>query len=292
MNIKDTKIYYEISANEENQKVYDILKKKLKISRRLIIVLKKENGILLNGTPVFTDKIVSKGDIISINLTEKNSSQNITPENIPIEIVYEDEHILVVNKPRKMAVHPTLNYENKTLANAVMYYFKDTSFVFRPVNRLDKDTSGLIIIAKNKFSAERLSSQLSQNKIEKIYTAITVNTPSPLSGTIEAPISRADDSIIKRCIAESGSNSATKYKVLDSINNKSLVEICPLTGRTHQIRVHMAHIGCPLYADFLYGEEVENETFYLHCSSLTFVHPATFKPLTVNCPLPEYFKLN
>lgn len=284
------RIDYKISKSEEALTVYDVLKKKLKISRRLIISLKKDNGIKLNGISVFTNHLVKEDDILSVDLTETQSSDNLTPKNLPIDIIYEDEHILAVNKPRGMAVHPTLNYENGTLANAVMYYYKDINFVFRPVNRLDKDTSGLVLIAKNKLSAERLSKQLSDNTIQKVYTAILCGTPTLLSGTIDAPISRTDDSIIKRCVSNNGADSKTLYKIIKSSDKFSVAEICPITGRTHQIRVHMAHIGCPLYADFLYGNEIENETFYLHCSSLTLAHPFTNEKLHINCKLPEYFE--
>lgn len=284
------KINYTVSESENSLTVYDILKKKLKISRRLIIALKKNNGIELNSLPVFTNQTVKESDILSVNLEEKESSTDIMPENIPLDIIYEDEHILVVNKPQGMTVHPTLNYESGTLANAVMYYYKDVSFVFRPVNRLDKDTSGLVLVAKNKLSAERLSKQLHDKAINKTYTAILVGVPSPVSGTVDVPISRTDDSIIKRQVSENGAKSKTIYKVIKNNSKMSLVEVSPVTGRTHQIRVHMAHIGCPLYADFLYGTEIENETFYLHCSSLSFTHPFTDQKVNLTCDLPHYFK--
>lgn len=284
------KTNYIIPPESGGRSIYDILKKNLKISRRLIIALKKDNSIELNGAPVFTNHIVKENDILSIDLSEKESSENINPEKTPIDVIYEDEHILAINKPRGMAVHPTLNYESGTLANAVMYYYKDTPFVFRPVNRLDKDTSGLVLIAKNKFSAERLSKQLAEGNIKKTYTAIVCGHPSSLSGTINEPISRENDSIIKRCVSDNGAHSKTVYKVIETKNSKSLVEVSPITGRTHQIRVHMAHIGCPLYADFLYGEEIENESFYLHCGSLEFNHPFTEKKVNLTCNLPEYFK--
>ena len=284
------KINYTIQKEDSGRPVYEILKKRLKISRRLIISLKKNNGILLNNIQVFTNHPVNEGDVLSVEITETASSKSLEPENIPINIVYEDEHILAVNKPRGMAVHPTLNYENGTLANAVMYYYKDTSFVFRPVNRLDKDTSGIILIAKNKLAAERLSKELSENKITKIYAAVVCGIPSPSSGTISAPIAREDDSIIKRCVSDEGADAQTAYRTLEIYDDKSLVEISPITGRTHQIRVHMAYIGCPLYADFLYGKEIENEAFYLHCSSVEFTHPITEDKVKLSCNLPEYFK--
>ena len=284
------KISYTITKENSGRTVSDILRKNLKISRRLVITLKKTNGISLNDTPVFTNHVVKENDILKVELSEISVSENLAPENIPLDIIYEDEHLLIVNKPRKMAVHPTLNYESGTLGNAVMYYYKDENFVFRPVNRLDKDTSGLILIARNKLSAERLSKQLAENEIDKTYIAIVCGVPSPASGKITAPIARDENSIIKRCVSDSGVQSETLYKTIKTTGDKSLVEISPITGRTHQIRVHMAYIGCPLYADFLYGKEIENETFFLHCSALKFRHPITDEPLKITCSLPHYFK--
>lgn len=268
--------------------VGDVLKKRLKLSRRLITELKQEQRIFLNGNPVFTNVPVKLNDTIEVNIKDENTSETIIPQEIPIDILYEDEFFLAVNKPKGMVVHPTLNYKNGTLGNAVMYYYRDTPFVFRPVLRLDKDTSGIVVIAKNKLISERFSEQLKNHDIKKTYHAIVCGSLD--KGIIEAPIARSSDSIIKRCVSPSGAYSKTEYEVIFKTKTLSFIKVTPVTGRTHQIRVHMAHIGCPLYADFLYGTEIKNETFYLHCSSLEFIHPITQKKLKIECNLPEYFK--
>ncbi len=260
------------------------LSREAKLSRRLIISLKKTGGLFVNDKNVFTNYILNKDDKIKIVLPNENLSA-VTPQKMELDIVYEDKNLLVINKASGVAVHPTLNYQDFTLANGVAYYCKDNPFPFRPVNRLDKDTSGLVLIAKDKFTAGNLSKQLKENKITKVYEALVCGMPNPLEAEISAPIERCEDSIIKRCATESGAPSVTRYKVLQK-GEKSLVEVVPITGRTHQIRVHMAHIGCPLYADFLYGQEVEGEHFYLHCRELQFTHPVTDEKLTVSCKRP------
>lgn len=260
------------------------LTREAKLSRRLIITLKKTDGLFVNGKNEFTNYILKKGDKIKIVMPNENLS-DVTPQKMELDIVYEDEHLLIINKASGVAVHPTLNYQDFTLANGVAYYCKDNPFPFRPVNRLDKDTSGLVLIAKDKFTAGHLSKQLKENKIVKVYETLVCGTPNPLEAEISAPIKRCEDSIIKRCVTESGAPSQTRYKVLEK-GDKCLVEVLPLTGRTHQIRVHMAHIGHPLYADFLYGEEIMGEHFYLHCKELKFIHPVTNKEMNISCKRP------
>lgn len=276
----------EFTVNEVTSKytLGKFLSHEAKLSRRLIISLKKTGGLFVNDKNVFTSYILNKGDKIKIVMPNEDLSA-VTPQEMKLDIIYEDENMLVINKESGVAVHPTLNYQDFTLANGVAYYCKDNPFKFRPVNRLDKDTSGLVLIAKDKFTAGHLSKQLKENKITKVYEALVCGTPTPEEGEISAPIGLLEDSIIKRCVTESGAPSVTRYKVLKK-SEKSLVEVVPITGRTHQIRVHMAYIGCPLYADFLYGQEVENEHFYLHCRELQFTHPVSNEKLTISCKRP------
>ncbi len=278
-----------IQKTSENQTVGDFLKRSLSLSRRIIIKLKKTGGIEVNGSAVHTNFVLHEGDVLTVSLPEEQS-ETLKPESIPINVLYEDEHLLAVNKPKNMAVHPTLNYKSGTLANAVLHYFKGEPFVFRPVNRLDKDTSGVVLIAKNQIAASRLSAQLAQKEMQKTYFAIVFGVPQPSVGKISVPIALEEGSIIKRCINPSGASAETEYETVCTNNGLSLVRLFPHTGRTHQIRVHMAHIGCPLYADFLYGTEIPNETFYLHCASLSFMHPITQKQMTIHAPLPDCFK--
>ncbi|MBQ2967506.1 MAG: RluA family pseudouridine synthase [Clostridia bacterium] len=258
-----------------------LLKQKFKFSRRMITSLKKTNGIAVNSNAVFSNFVVQSDDTVTVTLPDL-TSDNILPEKGDLEVVYEDDFLLAVNKPKGIPVHPTLNFKSGTLANFVMYYFKGAPFVFRPVNRLDKDTSGLVLIAKDKNTAFQLSKQLKNGEIRKIYRATVVGTP-PESGTVDAPIARCTDSIIKRCISPDGKPSETVFRTLSAENGLSVVEAEPVTGRTHQIRVHFAHIGHPLYADFLYGEEIPGKTFRLHCHTLIFTHPETGKTLKIEC---------
>ena len=283
-------IKYVVNDMTNEYTVSDVLKKELKLSRRLIIHLKNEKSIFLNDILAFTNKVVKKGDILKVEINEPKSSETIIPQEMELDILYEDEHIIAINKPRGIAVHPTFNFPCGTLANGVLNYYKGQNFVFRSVNRLDKDTSGIVLIAKNRLSAERLCSQLKKSTVDKVYVAITENVPPSESGTICCPILRDKNSTIKRCVSENGSYAETSYKLLEKSGKRALVEICPKTGRTHQIRVHMAHIGCPLYSDFLYGTEIEGETFYLHCTKVSFIHPFTQQKITIECKLPEYFK--
>ena len=255
-------------------------------SSALITRLKKDDGILLNGKKEFVTKTVKTGDILKINLPE-DKSLNIVPNDIPLDILYEDDDILAVNKPYDMPTHPSLKHYEGTLANAVMHYYKDIPFTFRAITRLDRDTSGVVIIAKNIVSADRLSKALIDGNFQKEYLALCVGVPSPEKGIIDAPIKREKDGIIKRCISPDGKHSVTEYEVILKKDGLSLVNLFPKTGRTHQLRLHLSHIGTPIYSDFLYGTEVLGERTKLHASRITFSHPFTKKTVEIYAPLPQ-----
>ena len=259
-------------------------------SGNLITLLKKDDGILLNGKKEFVNKIVSKGDVLKINLPQE-TSENIVPNDIPIDILFEDEDILVINKPHNMPTHPSIGHFEGTLANAVMYYFRDIPFTFRAITRLDRDTSGVVLLAKNIVSADRLSKSLIKNEIEKEYTALCVGVPSLKSGIIDAPIMREKEGIIKRCISPFGKPAVTHYQVISEKDGLSLIRLFPKTGRTHQLRLHLSHIGTPIYSDFLYGEEISGERTRLHCRKLTFPHPFSGEMLEIEAPIPDDMKL-
>jgi len=259
-------------------------------SGNLITQLKKDDGILLNGRKEFVNKVVTKGDVLKINLPQGNS-ENIIPNDIHLDILYEDEDILAVNKPPNMPTHPSIGHFEGTLANAVMHYFRDVPHTFRAITRLDRDTSGVVLLAKNIVAADRLSKSLIKNEIKKEYMALCQGAPSPLSGRIDAPIKREKDGIIKRCIAKDGKTAITDYEVILKKDRFSLVRLFPKTGRTHQLRLHLSHIGVPIYSDFLYGEEIEGERTRLHCSKLTFPHPFSREMLEIQAPLPNDMKL-
>lgn len=281
---------YKITDKFNNQALSLFLKVK-KYSSQIITHLKRtENGILLNGEWARVRDILHTGDILTLQLIETESSENIVPTNLPLNIVYEDEDILIVNKAANTPIHPSQgNYDN-TLANAVAYYYqqKDETFTYRCINRLDRDTTGLLILAKHMYGASLLSDMVARREIHREYLAIaTGNTPS--EGTIIAPIGRVDGSTIERQVDEEhGDYACTHYKTLLSKNGYSLVSLKLETGRTHQIRVHMKHIGHPLPGDFLYNPDysvIKRQA--LHSHKLSFSHPITGKMLEFVAELPE-----
>ena len=232
----------------------------------------KRSGIFVDGVPCTVRAKIKKGSKITLILPDEKS-EGIPPIDIPLNIVYEDESILVIDKPKNMPTHPSKGNNIPTLANGVMAKF-DGNFVFRAVNRLDRDTSGLVLIAKDEISAHKLSSSMKKGLFTKKYLCKTDGIPSPREGRIEAPIRRLEEGNIKRVVAPDGKPAITKYRVIDETENGALCEIELFTGRTHQIRVHMAHIGTPLHDDFLYGKECDGE-YFLRCVEIGFPHPIT-----------------
>lgn len=260
-------------------------------SRGILSSMKADkNAIQLNGERGFGKSILQAGDSLHIHIPEADNTENILPVKMDLSILYEDEDILVINKAADMPVHPSIgNYDN-TLANGVTWYFKEKGqhFVYRCINRLDRDTTGALILAKNPYSAAVLSAQMKQRQIRRTYLAI-VQGIAPEQGTIDAPIGRAADSTIERQVDfANGESAVTHYERLATYHSYSLIELHLETGRTHQIRVHMKHIGHPLLGDFLYHPEDHSISRQaLHCASLTFTHPITGETLTINAKLPE-----
>ena len=229
-------------------------------------------------------------DTLTITISENESSENIVPTALPLDIVFEDEDLLIINKSADTPIHPSQgNYDN-TLANAVAYYYaqKNEPFTYRCINRLDRDTTGLLILAKHMYSASLLSNMVQNREIHREYLAIATGCVSK-EGVIEAPIGRVDGSTIERHVDyENGDYACTHYKCLSFQNGYSLVSLKLATGRTHQIRVHMKHIGHPLPGDFLYNPDyaVINRQA-LHSYRLEFIHPITNKKMEFTAPLPE-----
>ena len=236
--------------------IREFLKEELELSSRLIRRAAIEKRIFVNKEAVRMRKVLHTGDIVEVKL-ERVESQNIIPEKMELNIVYEDEDILVLNKPPYTVVHPTRGYPTGTLANGVLYYFNETNqnCIVRLVSRLDMDTSGLIIIAKNQYAHMALSKEMQLNHLEKRYLAVVHGHLQKEEGTIDLPIFKPEDeeSIFKRIIDERGQRSITHYKVVKKFKDATLVECLLETGRTHQIRVHLSHIGHPIYGDTLYG---------------------------------------
>ncbi len=265
-------------------KIRDYLKNRLGFSTSLIAKVKYDN-VILNGKPVHMRAMVKNGDEIQV-IFPIEESENITPIDIPIEIIYEDDDIIAINKPTNMPVHPCRGNSLPTLANALRYYL-GRPFVFRSVNRLDRDTSGIVLVAKSQLSAIRLCRQMQQNSMTKIYYAI-VEGEMPKRGIIDAPIAREHPDTLRRVVRDDGKKSLTEYELIEhTTDGNSLLRITLHTGRTHQIRVHMAHIGHPLVNDFLYGRQRSDEIYKLHCGELTFTHPSTGEEITLKCEIPK-----
>ncbi len=267
--------------------------KSLRYSQGLIAHLKRTpNGIVKNGVWTYTRDTLVPGDILTICLVEQESSDHITPIELPLHIVYEDEDLMIINKPANMPIHPSQgNYEN-TLANAVAWYYRKQgeSFVYRCINRLDRDTTGLLILAKHAYSAALLSHMVGNRGIHREYLAVTTGELPP-HGTICAPIGRVVGSTIEREVREDGDYACTHYARLEHKNGYSLASIHLETGRTHQIRVHMKSIGHPLPGDFLYNPDYRMiNRQALHSHKLSFLHPITGKQLTFTASLPDDMK--
>ena len=257
-------------------------------------VKKDPSAVLANGIPCFMNHILQPGDTLTLHIREAHSSEKNPPVELPLDIVYEDADLMVINKPAGMPIHPSMNNYYNSLANALAYYFKQQNcpFVFRCINRLDRDTSGLTIVAKHYVSAGMLSAMIANKAtsgITREYLAIAKGAVRPLEGTITAPLGRKEGSIIERTVDfEKGESAVTHYRVLDEKNGHSLVSLILETGRTHQIRIHMKYLGYPLIGDYLYNLDMEQiQRQALHAWKLSFVHPITGEKMQFTAPLPE-----
>ena len=286
----DRIFHYQITENEWGTTVLDFLRKK-GFSRHILSSMKADKEALTrNGQRIGGREQLLAGDYFRVRLLETVDSDGIIPVSMPLSILYEDEDILVINKPADMPVHPSIGNYTNTLANGVSAYLdaKGEHSPFRCINRLDRDTSGALILAKNAFSAAVLSTQMRNRQIRRTYLAV-VEGITPPNGTISAPISRVDDSVIERHVDFlHGEPAVTHYERLETKNEHSLLEIHLETGRTHQIRVHMGYIGHPLPADYLYHPEYDCfKRQPLHSLQLEFRHPLTDKSMCLLAPVPE-----
>lgn len=279
--------------NEHYTNVKEVLKKHFKISDRLLLKLKKNNKILLNSNSISVNQSIQKGDLIEISFDYEEENSNIVPTKMPLDIIYEDDWYIVINKKPNIPIHPSLLHYEDSLSNGIRFYFDSIGLKkkIRPVTRLDKDTSGLVIFAKNEYIQECLIRQMKTSTFMKEYTAICDGILKQKSGTINAPISRKPNSIIERQIDNYGVKAITHYNLINTFSNYSVVNCTLETGRTHQIRVHMSHIGHPLLGDTLYGNSSPLITRQaLHCSKLSFIHPVTNKDVNYIAPLQEDMK--
>lgn len=294
---------YNFFINDEQQstRIDLVLSLQLQeVSRSFVQKLLEKGAVTVNGTVCDSKKYkVKEGDEIEITVPEPEELK-IEAENIPLDIVYEDDDLLVVNKPRGMVVHPAVGNENGTLVNAIMYHCGDRlssiNGVIRPgiVHRIDKDTSGLLMIAKNDMAHESLSKQLAEHSITRRYEALVFNNFNEDEGTIDAPIGRDPNNRLRQAVTTQNSKHAiTHWRVLERFGKYTLVEARLETGRTHQIRVHMAYVKHPLVGDFVYGPKKQPfgvEGQLLHAKILGFVHPRTDQYMEFERPRPEIFE--
>lgn len=274
--------------------VSHFLKQKGFSSQNLVQLKKDPTAVQANGIPCFMNHILQPGDTLTLHIHEEHSSEKIPPVELPLDIIYEDEDLMVINKPAAMPIHPSMNNYYNSLANSLAYYFaqQNCPFVFRCINRLDRDTSGLTIVAKHYVSAGMLSTMIANKAssgITREYLAIVKGSVLPSGGTITAPLGRKEGSIIERCVDfEKGESAVTHYRVLDEKNGHSLVSLILETGRTHQIRIHMKYLGYPLIGDYLYNPDMALiQRQALHAWKLSFVHPITGEKMQFTAPLPE-----
>ncbi len=267
------------------------------LSRNFIQNLFEEDKVLINGKVAKGKVKLSTGDMIKIDIPEPEELK-VEAENIPIEIIYEDKDIVIVNKPKDMVVHPAPGNYTGTLVNALLYHCTDLSGingVIRPgiVHRIDKDTSGILVIAKNDLAHNDLAAQFKEHSIKREYYALVEGRIKKDEGTIDAPIGRHPNNRLKFAVSDGGKRAVTHYKVLEVFNSCTLVKCTLETGRTHQIRVHMAFIGHPLVGDTVYGlkkQKLTNNGQVLHAKTLGFIHPSKKEYIEFNSELPKEYK--
>lgn len=286
---------YIVDSLSNYTNVRQVLKNEFNMSNRLITKLKQNKFIYLNDEETYLDKSLSIGDVVKCKIDFEESSENIIPIQMDLKIIYEDDYLLAVDKPYNMAVHPSILHYTNSLSNGIQYYFNTIGLnrKIRPVNRLDRDTTGIVLFAKNEYIQECLIRQMQNCTFYKEYLAILEGHLSESIGTISAPISRKDGSIIERCIDKNGEIAISHYEVInfDTKSNISLVKFVLETGRTHQIRLHSKHIGHPIIGDTLYGNEsslISRQA--LHAHKISFIHPITKNKIELISELPEDMK--
>ena len=285
---------YEIRKDTDGMTVLQILKGELGLSHAFIKHLKfKENGITLNGEHVTVRKVVEQGDVLRLLTEDDTTPEKLTPNYLDLRIAYEDENTVVPDKPADMPTHQSFGHYGDTVANALTYRYQSKSlpFVFRPVNRLDRNTSGLLLIARNRISAAYLAEAMKEGRIKKQYVAILNGVLAEDEGQIDTYIRRTSESVIVREVCgenEGGDRAVTRFRVICRSDTHTMALAAPITGRTHQLRVHFAHLGCPLVGDDMYGEKSDLISRHaLHSFSLTFPNPKNGESVTVTSALPD-----
>ena len=281
-----------ITRAQDGQEVNTLLRRTLGLSGTVLRRVKwLEDGITLDGVRVNVRVRVREGQTLAVRLTDPAPTSGVIPAEGPLNIVYEDADLVVLNKAPGVLVHPGHGHFDDTLGNFLMWHYRKNGdgSDFHPVHRLDKGTSGLLVVAKHAHGQEKLKNQLHTDQFRRIYLAVCDGAPAESEGVIDAPIGPVDGSLTARQVRPDGRPARTHYQVLETRGPRTLVELELETGRTHQIRVHMAHIGCPLTGDFLYG--TENRALIgrpaLHSARLEFTHPITGERLAFSAPLPD-----
>ena len=284
-------IDYIIDEDSAGLRVEQFLRRKRYSGQNLSEIKRMPKSILVNGVHYYMRQELSTGDHLQVRICETKNSEKIPPTNLPLDIIYEDEDLLVLNKPAGMPIHPSLNNYTNSMANALAYYFQSQGkpFIFRCCNRLDRDTSGLTIVSKHLVSGSILSDMTKYREVHREYLAIARGSVTPSEGTIQAPLGRKGGTIIERTVDwEHGEDAVTHYKVVKEANGHSLVSLRLETGRTHQIRIHMKYLGYPLIGDYLYNPDMEYMTRQaLHSHHMEFTHPITGEHMSFTAPLPE-----
>lgn len=284
-------LIYDIQESDAGLKISHYLRRKGYSLQNLTDLKKMNESVLLDGKWAYLNQRLAGGEQLVIHIQEMESSEKVPPVELPLDIVYEDEDIIVINKPAGMPIHPSQNNYTNSMANALAWYYKQQGkpFIFRCTNRLDRDTSGLTVVSKHMLSGNIMSTMTARREFHREYLAIVRGSVLPPSGTIDAPLSRKPGSIIERTVDwEQGERAVTHYKVLEEKNGHSLVSLVLETGRTHQIRIHMKYLGYPLIGDYLYNPDMEHITRQaLHSHRLSFRHPITGEPMEFTAPLPE-----
>lgn len=284
-------ISYDIDSHSEGLRIEQFLRRKGYSAQNLSTIKRMPESILVNGVHYYMKQTLKAGDRLLVRIQETESSRNIPPVCAPLSIVYEDEDLIVVNKPAGMPIHPSLNNYTNSLANALAWYYQQQRkpFIFRCCNRLDRDTSGLTVVAKHLVSGNILSTMTKKKEVRREYLAVVRGHIVPESGTISAPLARKGGTIIERVVDfDRGEPAVTHYHLIREANGHSLVSLQLETGRTHQIRIHLKHLGFPLVGDYLYNPDMEYISRQaLHSFRLSFPHPITGEAMDFTAPLPE-----
>lgn len=279
-----------ITAAESGRRLRDILRQVMGVSYSAMKSAKWDGRITVDGLATPVDAFVREGQTVCIRFKDAAPVYQVKPYDIPLVIPYEDEHLYVIDKPAPLASQSSANHPDDALENALFAHLGcPADYIYRPVNRLDKGTSGLMIVAKDAHTQHLLQKLLHSDDFARQYLAVVEGHLPAKSGVIDAPIGKEDAASIRRLVRDDGKPSVTHYEVLQETVRRSLVKLRLETGRTHQIRVHMAYLGCPVCGDFLYGTELPElpGRFALHSHELTLTHPLTMEGLHIVSPLPE-----